>query len=374
MGTLVRRPIKRDDTSEKADEVAKTIDESSVEEDSRRVTISKDPEDCVSTTITLLNCALTDNPYAGFALGRVSMVVGDSSSGKSFILLSLLAGMCNEPRFDHYNLYYDDSETAFDYDAEKLFGKEFLKRVEFNSSNLAEDFYGSIMVALDSGKPFVYILDSYDSLTCSAELERAEIARKKKQGEKLTRKQEQSKGGYKTEKVKLFAEVYRRCRNEIGNTRSIFIPVFQTIDAINSQFVEKARRGGNAPKFFSSHEVWLKNMDIIKSKGLEIGGNTQARVAKNKLTGKHRTVSFPIFYDYGIDDTRANIEFLVEQEVFKTVKESVKAEQFGFEKITINKLIKHIETNDLRFELADLVGKAWLKREDSVKIDRVPRF
>lgn len=375
MSKLTRRSVKRNAVKDTATEVADTIEsEVATKPVERSPKISKDPKDCLDTSITLLNCALTDNPLAGFPLGRVSMVVGDSSSGKSFVLLSTLAAACKNPQFDEYDLYYDDAEAAFDFDPEKLFGITFIKRIIPKSSNLAEDFYGHIMEAFNRKRPFIYILDSYDSLTCGAELERAEIKRKMAAGEKLTKKEQDSKGGYKTEKVKLFAEVFRRCRNEIAATRSCFIPVFQTIDAINSVFVEKTRRGGNAPKFFSSHEVWLKVGKSIASKGLEIGIHTEAYIAKNKITGKRRHVFFPIYYDLGIDNITANINFLIGQEYIKPVDNSLEVPQFEFKKITINKLIEHIEQNNLEGKLAELVGEAWNKREAAVELNRKPRF
>lgn len=375
MAKLARRSVKRNKIKDTANEVEVAIEsEAKTKPTNRNPTISREPKNCLDTTITLLNCALTDNPLSGFPLGRVSMVVGDSSSGKSIVLLSALAGVSNNPQFDDYDLYYDDAEAACDFDVEKLFGTAFVERVIPKSSNLAEDFYGNIMGALDSGKPFIYILDSYDMLTCSGELERAEIKRKVAAGEKLTKKEQDSKGGYKTEKVKLFAEVFRRCRNEIAETKSCFIPVFQTIDAINSHFAEKSRRGGNAPKFASSHELWLRVISPIISKKLIVGTNTEIFVAKNKVTGKKRKIHISIYDDYGIDNLTANINFLVDQEYFKTVDNSIEAKQFGFKKITISKLIEHIEEKNLENELADLVGKAWNTREATVEIHRKPRF
>lgn len=374
MSKLARRSVKKKAVKKAADEVEKTI-EAGTKPKQRAVRISKDPKDCLDTTITLLNCALTDNPFSGFALGRVSMVVGDSSSGKSFVLLSALAAASKNPQFDDYDLYYDDAEAACDFDIEKLFGEKFIERVIPKSSNLAEDFYGHIMMAFDNKKPFIYVLDSYDSLTCSAELERAEIKRKAAAGEKLTKKEQTSKGGYKTEKVKLFAEVFRRCRNEIATTKSAFIPVFQTIDAINSVYSEKTRRGGNAPKFFSSHELWLRIVGSITSKGLETGVFTEAYIAKNKVTGKRRKIIFPIYYDYGIDNISTSIQFLTDQGYFEHIKHSLKVPYFGgFEKITPEKLIEHIEQNNLEDELAKIVGIAWNAREKTVEIDRKPRF
>ena len=44
-----------------------------------------------STGSTLLNLAMTDNPYYGWPCGRMSNIIGDSSAGKSFLALTGLS-------------------------------------------------------------------------------------------------------------------------------------------------------------------------------------------------------------------------------------------------------------------------------------------
>lgn len=342
-------------------------------EDYGETLYSNKTEHCLPTGSTLLNCACSDNPFGGYALGTVVIGIGDSSSGKSFLMLTSLAVASILKRFDEYDLYYDDAEAAFAYDAKKLFGANFVSRVKMLSSDTIQQFYGQFVQALDNKRPFIYVLDSYDFLGEEAEKDRAEVTRKKAFGEKLTQKEQKSKGGYKTEKVRVFAEVFRRCRRELADTKSTFIVIFQTIDAINEHFVAKTRRGGNAPKFAASHELWMNVRDDYKSLGLEIGIDSGIKVKKNKITGKVREVSFPIYYDYGIDDIRSCIEFLLEQNFWILDKQSVVVPDWNF-KGGIPKLIDHIEANNLEDELRRLTGDAWLQREDKVKLNRKSRF
>ena len=48
-----------------------------------------------------------------------------------------------------------------------------------------------------------------------------------------------------------------------------------------------------------------------------------AKIERSKYNGKKRTVSFPILPAYGIDDTRGNIDWLVEEGVIKKVGKRV---------------------------------------------------
>lgn len=381
MGKLIKRQSPRDEEESEpsySNQISGTIDKD-VEDDSE-IIYSNATEDLLPTGSTLLNCACSDNPEGGFALGTVVIGIGDSSSGKSFLMLTSLAEAISLPRFDEYDLFYDDAEAAFAFDAEKLFGENFIYdekketgRVHMLSSDTVQQFYGHMVQALNQKKPFIYVLDSYDFLTEEEEKARAEVTRKKTYGEKLTKKETKSKGGYKTEKVRVFAEVFRRCRRELADTNSLFIVIFQTIDAINAQFVSKTRRGGNAPKFAASHELWMRVVDSYQDQGLDIGVDSEVRVKKNKITGKTRTVSFPIYYDYGIDDIRSCVEFLVELNYWPLEKQTINCIHINF-KGTIKKVIAHIEDNSLEGELRRHTGECWLQREESVKINRKRRF
>jgi len=378
MGKIIKRSPRDEDEQEYSSQISGTLEKEII--DPSEIIYSNATADLLPTGCTLLNCACSDNPFGGYALGTVVIGIGDSSSGKSFLMLTSLAEACSLPRFDDYDLYYNDAEAAFAFDAEKLFGENFIYdaekdigRVKLLSSDTVQQFYGTMVQALNKNKPFIYILDSYDFLSEDAERQRAEVTRKKTYGEKLTKKEQTSKGGYKTEKVRVFAEVFRRCRRELADTGSLFIIIFQTIDAINAQFVSKTRRGGNAPKFAASHELWMKVDGQYNDKGLEIGVDSLVKVRKNKITGKVREVSFPILYDYGIDDIRSSLEFLIEQEYWPIEKNTIDATDLGC-KGTIKTLITHVENNSLENELRLHTGNAWLLREDSVKINRKRRF
>jgi len=351
----------------------------------------KSPLLYIPTGSAMLNLACSDRIDGGYKAGKIVNLIGDSSSGKSILVLTGLAEMCYMSRFDKHRLVLDDAERANEFDIEELFGSELVNRLEVmdeDASETIEEFYGNVLVELDKPEPVIYVLDSFDSLTSEAEQERS-VAYKKKKKDK--------KGSYKTEKPRMASEILRVIKGRVADSKSLVLIVSQTRDNIGfgAMFQPKTRSGGKALKFYSTHEIWLAVLQAEKSKGLNIGNWVGAKVTKNKLTGKKRDVTFPIFYDYGVDDIGSCVDFLLESVHWKKIKpkkeskkrklltDEEKKKQKGSQKIdavefdiqaTKAKLISSIEDEGLVDDLFDIVQQVWNNREDSVKLKRKRRF
>ena len=316
---------------------------------------------------TLLNLACSDNYRGAYGIGKVINVIGDSSSGKSFLALSCLAECSINKKFDEYDLYYDDAEDALEFNVKNLFGNNLSNRLILNSnSNTIEDFYGNIIKVIKKNKPFIYILDSLDSVSSVDEQKRAEIYGDGKVPD----------GSYKMDKPKLVSEILRVIIKDIRQKEALVMIVSQTRDNIGfgAMFKPKVRSGGKALKFYCCHEIWLAVRSKIKEKNREIGVVTQAKITKNKLTGKNRVVTFPINYFYGIDNIVANINFLIEEEYWKKEgKSKIIAKDFSFEG-TVKKLTKEIEEKFLEKELDLLVADVWKSIEDEIRPDRKSKY
>jgi RecA/RadA recombinase len=323
-----------------------------------------DHEELVPTGSTLLNLALSDWPYGGYGLGRLVNLVGDSSSGKSLTALTCLAEMSCFLRFDKYRFIYDEPEAALAFNLPHLFSRDIADRIETDIvSNTIQDFYANLLKAIKKGEPFVYILDSLDSVSSIEELKRAD---------KIA-EDEGDKGSYKMEKQKLISEILRVTCREIKGKEALVIIVSQTRDNVGFGFNPKTRSGGSALKFYASHEIWLSIKEKIKRSEREIGVGTEAKVSKNKLTGKVRKVPLSIYYDYGIDDIAENIDFLVDEGRWKKIKGTIEAKDFNFSG-TKQSIIAHIEGRALSKELQRIVGEVWHKIEDGLKMDRKPKY
>lgn len=316
---------------------------------------------------TLLNLACSDNYRGAYGIGKVINIIGDSSSGKSFLALSCLAECSMIKSFDGYDLYYDDAEDALEFDIKKLFGEKLSNRLILSSnSDTIEDFYGNIIKVIKKDKPFIYILDSLDSVSSVDEQKRAEVYSSGKIPD----------GSYKMDKPKLVSEILRVITRDIKQKKALVTIVSQTRDNIGygAMFKPKVRSGGKALEFYSCHTMWLAVKSRIKEKNREVGVITQAKITKNKLTGKRRTVEFPINYFYGVDNIAANINFLIEENYWrKEGKSKIIAKDFKLEGTT-RKLLIEIEERNLEKELDLIVADVWKNIENSIQPSRKEKY
>lgn len=320
----------------------------------------------IPTGSTLLNLALSDTKEGGFSPGTVVNIVGDSSAGKTFLLWTLYAEAVRHLVFKNYRLMYDEPEAAFFMKAEKLFGVR-PGRVEMDEANRSEtvqDWYRKLVGYMDENRPFIYGLDSFDSLSSSEE---------KELEEKLLKTGDEG-GSYQMEKPRLAGRILRRVASRIEKTNSLVIVVSQTRDNIGVTFGEKKKRsGGNALRFYSTHEVWLSVKNHEKRKEREVGVNVIAKVKKNKLTGKLRMVEFPIYFDYGVDDIGSCIDFLLTEGVW--TRSGNKINTGGtFTDTRRDLLISQIEENFSENKLQSLVETTWKGIESSIESGRKPKY
>ena len=321
----------------------------------------------IPTGSIMLNLACSDNINGGFAPGKIVNLIGDSSSGKTLLALTMFADIVNDPQFDDYRLIFDDAEEALEFDIGYLFGENTAKRIEMDqTSNTIEDYYGNVLRALSKGKPFIYVLDSFDAITADEEIKRS----KEYENDKSDKS-----GSYKTEKARMSSEILRVIKGGIKETKSVVEIISQTRDNIGfgAMFQPKVRTGGKALKFYSCNEIWLAVGKKVSKNDLEIGANVMAKVSKNKLTGKKRDIVFPIFYDYGVDNLQSCIFFLIEQKVWKKEKQTIHSNDLCLP-CTISKLIKEIEDNNLEQEVFNATQDAWTAREDSLKLNRKKKY
>jgi len=134
-------------------------------------------ERLLKTGSTILDLAITGRRAGGFAKGHYYWMVGDSSSGKTFLMLTCLAEASINPEFDGYRFIYDNAEDGALMDFEKYFGPRMVERLEppavdddggpLFSTEIEEFHYNlddAFTEAEDNGRPFMYMLDSRDAV------------------------------------------------------------------------------------------------------------------------------------------------------------------------------------------------------------------
>ena len=339
----------------------------------------------VSTGSVTLNLACSDKVMGGYGKGKMVNVIGDSQAGKTFVCLTALADSIVTEAFDEY--IYDDVETANEFDLLHLFGKNISEKIKapmYDSgyhpmySDTIERFHSNIDKLLESGKSFLYVLDSFDSLTSRTEELYTEknlklMDKKFKEGEK--EKDEKIKGSYKVDIPKYASSMFRQITRKLAKTKSLLIIISQTRDNLNPMsFEKKVRSGGKALKFYASHELWLVVVEKLRDKGRIIGVDVKAKVTKNKITGKMRDIKFPIYYDYGVDDIGAIINFMFDEKQWQIIKQSIVIPEIDF-KGTQDKLIKLIESDKrVKQKIWRMAQRTWDNIEESLKLDRKRKY
>jgi len=334
----------------------------------KRVLTSKD---FLSTGSTMLNLACTNHPDRGFIKGYYYLIVGTSQSGKTWLTLTCLAEAARNPNFKDYRFIHDDAERGALMDIRRFFGKEVERRLKTIRSYTIEEFYYNLDTANKKGRPFIYILDSMDSLTSEAEISKFD---KQKKAHRLNK---ETAGTMTDGKAKVNSQNLRRALNPLSKTGSILLIVNQNRDKLTG-FGGKARSGGHAMQYYATLEIWSDVITRIKKtyrgkKRLQ-GTSCRLRVRKNRIQGKDRTIQVPIYNTYGMDDIGSCIDYLLSEKYWKKTKSGViTAPEFDF-KGKRSKLINMISKEIMEMDLSMVAADCWKEIEDAVAIKRKPRY
>jgi RecA/RadA recombinase len=337
--------------------------------------------DYASWEITLLNLACYGHTTCGIKKGHIVHLAGKASAAKTFVARYVLAGAANNPAFNGYELYYDDIEHGALMDTVKFYGQKLADRmlapaygknqVPIYSKDFPS-FLERINKRLKAGKKLIWVVDSLDAL---------EATNQTKMGDG---------------KAKQYSQGLRNLMDPLIATGSILILISQARANIGGGPFEPEDiiAGGRALEHYPSISVWLRKIGNLKKiiKGYEynIGTRISARVKKNRLSGADHTVEFPFYRSVGIDDTQANVDYLVnkkhwqkkdEKEEDEVVEDEAKARnkriytatEFGvFGKI--EELVQHIENAGKQKELVAIVSKVWREIETQLAVQRKPRY
>jgi RecA/RadA recombinase len=314
-------------------------------------------------------------------MGTYSIMIGDSSSGKTFFSLTTGAEAVRNPAFDKYRIIYDDVEHGALMDLERFFGKKLAARLEPPRikngepaySETVEEFFYNAHDAMDEG-PCIYFLDSMDGLTSLAE------RKKFKENKAAVRKGNQTKGDFGDGKAIKNSRNIRTIAQRLRATGSILIVISQTRDNIDAGMFgpKKTYAGGKSLKFYAAFEVWLSVGKTLKrevrDKERPVGIISRVHIKKNRLTGKDRTIEIPIYYEMGFDDIGSCVDFLVSEGHWRVKKGvGVTADEFNYSGGRSG-LIAKIEDEGLENDLRDLTGEVWNEVEAALAMNRKPRY
>lgn len=311
-----------------------------------------------STGSTLLDLAISGgvSKYGGIPAGVFVELFGPNSSGKTVLLMEI-AGYIQRNGGDHR---FQDPEDRlnkgfaalfdFDVDNEKLDTPDTVTEVFKNFRTWEPP---------DNGKVHGFFIDSLAALSTQMEMT-------KEEGDKM--------GG---RRGKEFSEGFRKTCRTIKSRNAIMVASNQIRDNFALIGERFTTTGGYAAGFYASVRLRLYKPEKVKSKEKKIGKKSVKRVLgtkvkvevyKNSCDQPYRTADIYIMNGYGIDDIRANLQYIKDYTTNKTYK--VGDTNLGN---SLDDAILKVEQDGLENELKKEVVKLWNEIDAKFKIERKPK-
>lgn len=312
----------------------------------------------VSTGSTLLDLAISGNRVRGGGLPKGILVeaFGPSGSGKT-VLLSSIAGSIQR---NGGQIQFCDPEARLNKQFARIFGLD-STNMTYQKPNTVTEVFAPIRdwePEPADGMHGVFA-DSLAALSTDMEME--------------------GKDQMGMRRAKEFSEQLRITCRELERKGFLMVcsnQVRQNLDA--GAYGSKYKTpGGEALAFYASVRLRFSSTEKIKKKitvkGKEltriIGVNTEVEVYKNSVDAPYRTAPLIIQFDYGIDDIRANLQFLKSTNGWSKYK--LGDQDLG---ISMDGAIKTIEDESMEMQLRDAVIDLWEEVEAKFVIPRKARF
>jgi len=267
----------------------------------------------------LLDILVGGGESFGYPLGKIINLVGDKSSGKTFLACEVIAATYHSPLFSKkFKWVYDDCESGFSFDTSKLYGFEimpFEKKMRTKSPTV-EDAYCNVrnfFEKLAEDEFGIYVIDSLDALNDKEgkKIADEQFSKFKKKKESPGEKEDKEKGSYRMGKAKYLSNTFfPNLADLIEKKNGLLIIISQVRCNLDPFSFEKyARAGGKAMDFYAHTVLWLANVNKIIKKDRAVGITVKAQNNKSKTPRPYRSNFVKILFDYGIDNIQSNIDY-----------------------------------------------------------------
>ena len=332
----------------------------------------------LSSGSTTLNLALSGKGAdGGWARGRIVNIVGDGSSGKTLLALEL-AFWCFKnikkikskiySKIKKVSIVYYNTEGVMDFPLESMYGEDFAKTINWNPVGSKKNFriaehvgrdYIERLNNLKSGEFLLAIIDSWDALGSVAGDQRLE---------KSIKEDKEIDGSYHLEKQKYASSIFFPAicgKMETNKKDATLIIISQIRTKIGITFGKKQyRAGGKALDFFTHQVAWIREVEKLrktrKKEKRVYGIRCIAKVERSKVAKPFRESEFTILYDYGLDNTSSQIDYLWGKRQIKFNGEKFKTKEA---------FIKYIEDNNMEIELSNKTERKWKGVEEAFERD-----
>jgi recombination protein RecA len=310
----------------------------------------------ISTGSTLLDLAISGGRKRGGGLpgGIFVEAFGPSGSGKT-VLLSEIAGAVQRQGGE---IMFHDPEARLNKQFAAMFDVDF-DAVAYTQPDTVTEVFGSIREwqPKNSKKINGIMADSLAALSTDLEMEN-------KDGDKMGMR-----------RAKEFSEQLRKtCRILTQNNWLMVASNQVRVNADAGMYAEKTTTpGGQAVPFYASVRLRFRTPDKIK-KEIKVAGKAVTRVIgtqvtvevyKNSVDKPYRTAPLYIIFDYGIDDIRANLQFV--KDYTKNTTYTVDGETLHQ---SLDRSVQLVEEQGLVKRLKNEVIDLWEEIESQFESDR----
>jgi len=314
-------------------------------------------ETVVSTGSTLLDLAISGGRIRGGGIptGILMEIFGPSGAGKT-VLLCEIAGDIQRKGGD---IMFHDPEARLNKQFAQMFDVDF-DRIDYTTPDTVTEVFKGVREWKPTGTINGVFADSLAALSTDMEMDN-------KDGDKMGMR-----------RAKEFSEELRKTCRILAKNNLLMVAsnqVRQNLDA--GQYGQKyTTPGGLGVGFYSSLRLRAGTPEKIKVKqkiaGREvtrvIGVETQIEVHKSSVWKPFHSAPVYILFDYGIDDIRANLQFI--KDFTKNTTYTVNEEKLD---IGLEKSIAIIERDERANELREQVIDLWEEIEEKFVSERKPK-
>ena len=292
----------------------------------------------VSSGATMLDVAVSNRPFGGFPIGRITEITGLEQSGKSLLSAHVLA----ETQKQGGVAVLIDTETAVSREFFDAIGVD-VSKLLYITADTVEDIFETIDTIIeqvrkgDKDKLVTIVVDSVAAASTKRELEA-----------------DYDKDGYATDKAIIISKAMRKITNVIGRQKITLVFTNQLRQKMNAMAFSDpwTTSGGKAIAFHASVRLRLASTGKIKAKddkGNErvVGIKVRANVIKNRLGPPLRSADFDIFFDRGIDNYGAwlgamkDYNFVKQGGAWYTYVDTETGEEFKFQAKELQEILEN---------------------------------